>query len=283
MRETSAPSRGTSTRSSRSSSLGPRSAGWCRSDFSCSFSAGVRVRRGRSWTFVPAAAGLLLLVRPLTDHHLVLLSVACAISAGPSLALAIAPLPRIPQVLATSALVLLVAAGLYQEQRRLHRNDLPDPPEVTWAVEALERATGPGELVVTDQPIVLFRTGRSTFGPLIDISDTRVSGGTLTAAEVSAEIRRTRPNAVLVDRMLRFLPPVIELLDRRYPWHLRCRSATLYLATRPRAPPACPSSGPGRPDRGTSRRPCREARPPQDVTPAPRATRSAARDRRSRP
>ena len=201
-------------------------------------------RRARTtwpmWTFVPAAAAFLLLVRPLTDHHLVLLSVACAISAGPSLALAIAGLRRTPQVLATSALVLFVAAGLYQEQRRLHRNDLPDPPEVTWAVEALERATGPDALVVTDQPIVLFRAGRPTVGPLVDISDTRVSGGTLTAAEVGAEIRRTRPDAVLVDRMLRFLPPVIALLDRRYPWRVRCGSATLYVAS-PAAVPPCPT------------------------------------------
>ena len=192
------------------------------------------------WTFVPAAAGFLLFVRPLTDHHLVLLSVACAISAGPSLALAIAGLRRIPQVLATSAVVLFVAAGLYQEQRRLHRNDLPDPPEVTWAVEALERATGPDALVVTDQPIVLFRAGRPTVGSLVDISDTRVSGGTLTAAEVDAEIRNTRPDAVLVDRMLRFLPPVIAQLDRRYRWRVPCGSATLYLASRAAVPP-CPT------------------------------------------
>jgi hypothetical protein len=47
------------------------------------------------WTFVPAAAGFLVLVRPLTDHHLVLLAVACALAAGPSLALAIGRLPRV--------------------------------------------------------------------------------------------------------------------------------------------------------------------------------------------
>jgi len=208
------------------------------------FLAFVLSRRARTtwpmWTFVPAAAGFLLFVRPLTDHHLVLLSVACAIAAGPSLALAIAGFRRIPQVITTAALVLFVAAGLYQEQRRLHRNDLPDPPQVTWAVEALERATGPDALVVTDQPIVVFRARRPTVGSLVDISDTRVSGGTLTAAEVEGEIRGTRPDAVLVDRMLRFLPPVIALLDRSYRWRVRCGSATLYLRS-PAAAPPCPS------------------------------------------
>jgi hypothetical protein len=135
--------------------------------------------------------------------------------------------------------VLFVGAGLYQEQRRLHRNDLPDPPDVTWAVEAITRATSPDALVVTDLPIVLFRTGRPTVGSLVDISNTRVSGGTLTADEVNAEIRRTNPEAVLVGRMLKFLPPVVSELERRYRFSVRCGSATLYLATRTSTPP-CP-------------------------------------------
>ena len=191
------------------------------------------------WTFVPAAAGFLVLVRPLTDHHLVLLSVACAVAAGPSLALAIGGLRRAPQAVAVAVLVLLVAAGIFQEQRRLHRNDVAEPPEVTWAIETVERTTGRNALVVTDQPIVLFRAKRATAGPLVDISSTRVAGGTLTAAEVNAEIRRSQPDAVLVNRMLRSLPAVIARLERGYRGRVRCGSATLYLISRT-ATPACP-------------------------------------------
>jgi 4-amino-4-deoxy-L-arabinose transferase-like glycosyltransferase len=191
------------------------------------------------WTLVPAAAGFLVLVRPLTDHHLVLLTVACAIAAGPSLALAIGGLPRAARAAATGVLVLFVVAGMYQEQRRLHRNDLADPPALTWAIEAIERATARNALVVADQPIVLFRANRATAGPIVDISSTRVNGGTLTAADVTAEIRAWRPDAVLVDRMLRFLPAVIAELDRRYAWRVRCGSATLYLPSRAATPP-CP-------------------------------------------
>lgn len=202
-------------------------------------------RRARTtwpmWSFVPAATLFLVLVRPLTDHHLVLLSVACAVSAGPSLALAIGDLRgRVPQAAAASVLVLFVAAGLYQEQRRLHRNDLPEPLEVTWAVEAIEDATRPDALVVTDQPIVLVRARRGTVGSLVDISNTRVSGGTLTAADVNAELGRTKPEAVLVGRMLRYLPPVLANLEARYPRRIRCGSATLYLASRAKLPP-CPA------------------------------------------
>jgi 4-amino-4-deoxy-L-arabinose transferase-like glycosyltransferase len=207
------------------------------------FLAFVSSRRARStwpmWTFVPAAAGFLILVRPLTDHHLVLLSVACALAAGPSLALAIGGLSRIPRAAATTVLVLFVGAGMYQEQRRLHRNDVDDPPEVTWAIEAVERATNSNALVVTDQPIILFRAKRATAGPLVDISNTRIAGGTLAAADVNAEIARSQPEAVLVDRMLESMPAVLAELDRRYRWRVRCGSATLYLATR--GTPPCPA------------------------------------------
>jgi hypothetical protein len=136
-------------------------------------------------------------------------------------------------------LVLFVAAGMYQEQRRLHRNDADDAPEVTWAIEAVRQATDSDALVVTDQPIVLFRAGRATVGPLVDISSTRVDGGTLTAAAVNAEIRRARPEAVLVDRMLRFLPPVIAQLERDYGPGATCGTATLYLRSRTPTP-SCP-------------------------------------------
>lgn len=207
------------------------------------FLAFVLTRRARQtwplWTFVPAAAGFLVLVRPLADHHMVLLSVACAIAAGPSLAIAIGGLPRPAQVTATTVLVLFVAAGIYQEQRRLHRNDIAEPAEVMWAIEAVERATGRNALVVTDQPIVVFRAHRATAGPLVDVSNTRVTGRTLTAADVNTEIRRSRPDAVLVNRMLRFLPGVVAGLDRRYRWRVRCGSATLYLVSRAATPP-CP-------------------------------------------
>ena len=208
------------------------------------FAALLLSRRARRtwplWTLVPAAAGFLVLVRPLTDHHLVLLSAACAIAAGPSLALAIGGLSPRPRTVVTVILVLFVGAGLYQEQRRLHRNDLADPPEVTWAIAAVERTTGDGALIVTDQPIVVFRAKRATAGPLVDISNTRVSGGTLTAADVNAEIGWWRPKAVLVDRMLQSLPAVIAELDRSYPWRVRCGSATLYLTSRASTPP-CPA------------------------------------------
>ena len=72
-----------------------------------------------------------------------------------------------------------------ERQRRTARGDVGDRGDRTH--------NGRRRLVVTDQPIVLFRARRATTGPLVDISNTRVTGGTLTAADVNAEIRRSRP------------------------------------------------------------------------------------------
>ena len=182
------------------------------------------------WTFVPAAALTLLLVRPLADHHLLLLSVAYAVSAGPSLALGIAGLrPRLLRLAASGLVGLFVVAGLYQEQRRLHRNDVAEPVEIVWATEALRAVTSRDDVIVSDRPIVAFRAGRAMPGPLVDTSSTRIAGGGLTAAQVIAEIERAEPAAVVTNRMLRTLPAVLARLDELYPQRIRCGSATLYL------------------------------------------------------
>jgi 4-amino-4-deoxy-L-arabinose transferase-like glycosyltransferase len=203
-------------------------------------------RRARSvwplWTLVPAAALFLFLVRPLADHHLVLLSAAYAISAGPSLALGIGDLRPTLRAVAAGVLCLAVAAGLYQEQRRLHRNDVAEPAEVTWAVAAVDAATASSAVVVTDQPIVVFRANRETPGPLVDTSNTRISGGGLTADEIVAQIDDARPAAVVVDRMFRTLPLVLAALRERFPVRVTCGEATLYLSRPSPTPlPTCPA------------------------------------------
>jgi hypothetical protein len=94
--------------------------------------------------------------------------------------------------------------------------------------------------VVSDQPIVPFRARREQPGPLVDTSNTRISGGGLTADEVMAEIERAQPEAVLVARMLQTLPRVIASLEAEYPRRFRCGDATLYLRAAGSRPPACP-------------------------------------------
>jgi 4-amino-4-deoxy-L-arabinose transferase-like glycosyltransferase len=207
------------------------------------FAVSPRARRAWPlWTLTPAAWLFLLLVRPLADHHFVLLSAAYAIGAGPSLALALGGLTRpLVRTGAVVAVAALVAAGLFQEQRRLQRNDVPEPAEVTWAVTAVRAVTTGGDAVVSDQPIVVFRAGRPTPGQLVDTSNTRISGGGLTAAEIIGELDRTSPVAVVVARMLRTLPEVLADLDARYAFTATCGEATLY--SRSRVPAVdCPAS-----------------------------------------
>jgi 4-amino-4-deoxy-L-arabinose transferase-like glycosyltransferase len=190
------------------------------------------------WTLTPAAWLFLLAVRPLADHHFVLLSVAYAIGAGPSLALALAGLPRQGlRALSACCVALFVAAGLYQEQRRLGRNEVPEPPAIVWATREIERSTSPDAVVVSDQPIVVFRAGRRTPGLFVDTSNTRITGGGLTPSEILAGIDRARPEAVVAARMLRTLPSVLTGLDARFPTSVTCGEATLYL--RSGARPAC--------------------------------------------
>ena len=192
--------------------------------------ARARVRRS-SWSSL----------RPLADHHLALLSASYAIAAGPTLALAVVTLPRLLRVGAVVVLVAMLAAGAYQEQRRLHRNDVAEPGEIVWAAAVTAAATRDSDLVATDQPVIVFRARRQIPGFLSDTSNTRVMSGALTTADVLRVIDRTRPTAVVVGRMFRVMPGLVAGIERRYPVRHACGRMTVYLSTSPpKALPPCP-------------------------------------------
>ena len=193
------------------------------------------------WTLVPASWVFLVLIRPLADHHMVLLSAGYGLAAGASLALAAARLPGRRRLTAAATIGVFVLAGLYQEQRRLERNDVSAPAELRWASEALVAVTPASAIVATDQPIVAFEARRSQPGQLVDVSSTRVTGGTLTAAEILEEIDDAAPVAVVAARMFRSLPAVMDGLAERYPVTEVCGDATLFLEQSFEAPlPPCP-------------------------------------------
>ncbi len=209
------------------------------------FVAFVLVPRARRcwplWTLIPASWVFLVLVRPLADHHFVLLAAAYGLAAGASLGLTVSGWRRVPRYAGGALLALLVVAGVFQEQRRLHRNDVAENPEVVWAADTLAATTLPGALVVSDQPLAPFLAQRPQPGPLVDVSSTRVTGGTLQEAEILREIADAEPRAVVAARMFRSLPDLLAELDRRYPAQLRCGDVTVYLAEPPSdPPPPCP-------------------------------------------
>lgn len=185
------------------------------------------------WTLVPAAAVFLAVLRPLADHHLALLSASYAIAAGPTLALAVAAFPGPARVAGAALLVAMLAAGAFQEQRRLHDNDLPEPAEITWAARVLSTVTRRDELVATDQPVIAFRARRAMPGFLSDTSNTRVVSGALTTTDVLGILARQRPAAVVVGRMFRFMPGLVSGLADGYPYQRSCGKLTIYLPLPP--------------------------------------------------
>jgi 4-amino-4-deoxy-L-arabinose transferase-like glycosyltransferase len=194
------------------------------------------------WTIVPASALFLVLLRPLADHHLALLSASYAIASGPTLALAITALPRHARVGAAVLLVAMLAAGAFQEQRRLHHNDVAEPAEIRWASSVVAAATRPSELVVTDQPVIAFRARRQIPGYLSDTSNTRVVSGALTTADVLRVVDENRPTAVVVGRMFLSMSGLVPKLASRYPVHRACGRVTVYLRTPTiEALPLCPN------------------------------------------
>ena len=192
-------------------------------------------------TVVPAAAAFTLYVRPLPDHQLSLMSCAYAVSAGPALALGIASLRGRWRDAGAVALAVFVAAGIYQEQRRQVRNDVPEPAKVMWGTTAVEKTVDPGEAFTTDEPIVSFKAKRLIPGDLTDTSSTRVRSRALTTATILRDIETSQSKAVLVGRIFLTLPDLQRRLEQRFPVRRECDGSTLYLpAQPPQSFPKCP-------------------------------------------
>jgi hypothetical protein len=175
--------------------------------------------------------------------QLSLMSCAYAVSAGPALALGIARLPRrLLRPAAAVVMAVFVAAGIYQEQRRQVRNDVPEPAKVTWGTAAIEQTVNPGEVFTTDQPIVSFKATRLIPGDLTDTSSTRVRSRALTTEHILRDIEASRSKAVLIERIFLTLPDLQRALERRFPVRRECDGSTLYLpAQPPQSFPTCPA------------------------------------------
>ncbi len=192
-------------------------------------------------TVVPAAAAFTLYVRPLPDHQLSLMSCAYAVAAVPALALGIASLRGRVRDAAVVVFAAFVAAGIYQEQHRQVRNDVPEPAKVTWSTAAIEAATASGERITTDEPIVSFESRRLIPGDLTDTSSTRIRSRALTTPQILRDIEASHSKAVLVARIFTTLPDLRHALEARFPLRRECDGATLYLPAQPSRPlPRCP-------------------------------------------
>lgn len=184
------------------------------------------------WLWAVASALFLVGQRPLLDHHTVLLAAALAVAAGASLGAAAARLDGRTALAAASVLALLVAAGFYQEARRLQRNDVPEPPGVRRAVSLLRAETPPDALVVTDLPVVAVRAGRRVPGRLVDTSSVRFESGSLTRADVLGAVDLLHPSAAVAGREFRNDAALLAGLRSRFGQRRDYGGVTVYLRPR---------------------------------------------------
>lgn len=181
------------------------------------------------WTWTAAAAAFTIAMRPLLDHHLVLLAAALAVPAGATLGAALASLRPGPRAVAAAAAAAVLLAGAGQQYRQLTRNNVGEAPRTLWAARVIERETEPGERIVTDIPTVAVLADRRVPGYLVDVSWGRVVSGALNRDNVIATIEEEGVDAVVVGRMLRVSPGLAEALRARFPDRRRFDGITIYL------------------------------------------------------
>jgi hypothetical protein len=198
--------------------------------FAAVFARGVETAALGAW--IVACAAFLLYQRPLLDHHLVLIAAALAVTGGAGYGAAAGQLRRPVLAAGITLVAVALALGFLQEGNRLAGDDLPEPPEVRWAVDQVRAETRPADLVATDLPIVAYLSDRRVPGQLIDSSYGRLLSGTQTTPEILAVLRREHIRAVLVGRNYRLKPDLIAALGARYPRRLANGGVTLYLAAR---------------------------------------------------
>ena len=181
------------------------------------------------WSWTLTAAAFTVWMRPLLDHHIVLLAAAIAVPAGTSLGATVMLLRPRWRVVAATAAVLIAAAGLGQQWRQLERNFRPDDPTVLWAADLLRSNTPPRGFVVSDLPYAAVLADRRIAGPLVDTSWGRVSSGKLSAADVIRVADEYDVHVVITGRMLRRSPGLARMLRARFPVRRTFGDATAYL------------------------------------------------------
>jgi len=180
------------------------------------------------WLFTAGAALFTLEMKPLLDHHLVLLATALAVPVGAAIGLTLQRLQRFAPLLLVPAL----AAGFFQEHRRLARNDVPERASYQWAAKIVAANSTPQQLVVSDIPSVPYLAHRREPGQLIDTSIARIIDEYLKPKDVLRLIDQSHAPLVVVGRNFRSKPQIVRGIAQRYPRKLRDGDVTIYLRAR---------------------------------------------------
>jgi 4-amino-4-deoxy-L-arabinose transferase-like glycosyltransferase len=160
------------------------------------------------WVSVPlilwalAAFVVLLHVRPLFDHHIVLLSPALALISGCGAAVALQEFqsPGAKRLGLAATLALLAVAsgtGLLVNLRQSEMARRPPSASELDMVKALQTATAPGDVVLSDNQYVAALANRDVPPQMVDTSFVRIKSGYLTTAQLKDLITYNRIPAIL--------------------------------------------------------------------------------------
>jgi 4-amino-4-deoxy-L-arabinose transferase-like glycosyltransferase len=183
---------------------------------------------GRLWLFVPAAAAFILAMKPLLDHHLVILAVSLALPAGAGLGLAVARVRPNYRAGAALAVSVAAAAGFYQQHRQLVRSAQPEPAWVGRAAARLRALTRPDEVVATDIPEIAYYAHRRLVPDFVDSSFTRLSVGELTPKRVFAEMDRYHVRVAAIGRTFWADPAIHRAFDAHFHHHRPAPNIVFY-------------------------------------------------------
>ena len=170
------------------------------------------------WLWSVAGYAFVLAMHPLSDHHLVFLAVSLALPSGVGLGLLAthAGLPRPAVAALTLVVAAFFAAGVVKDRNEIVGANAPEPPEIRWAVSQLRSHTRPGQLVVSDLPIVPYLAHRQMPGQLISTSIARIALEDLSPQDVLRLIDETRPVAAIIGRMFQTKPAIVTGIRSRY-------------------------------------------------------------------
>ena len=171
------------------------------------------------WAWTASAVAFTVWMRPLLDHHLVLLAAAdrragrnrarCGDRRDPG--------TERPPARLVAAAVLVAGAGMAQQWRQLDRNVKPNGPDVLWAADVLRTNAHPDAYVITDLPYAAVLADRRIAGPAVDTSWGRVLSGKLSADDVLRIADDYDVNVVVTGRMLLRSPGLAGKLRARFP------------------------------------------------------------------
>ena len=181
---------------------------------------GVRQGRCREWrwpvVWLLASGAALLLQSPLFAHHFLLTGPALAVAAGNGAACLLRSNRRGARLAAILG-ALLLALPMGRQLLALAADPAPHTPAAMLRiVDWIPRHTRSSDLVVSDDPMVVFLAGRRTPGRLCDTSQARIQAGFLTLEEATRETSKARLVVLRRGGRLSHLVGYREWLEEHY-------------------------------------------------------------------